>query len=670
MTSALGERASVLVLGGDPGLAEDIEARFGSEGGDGASPVETHAATPDAVDEERVADADVTVVVDEAGLGRVRSVDRRGAVVAYVEDTTSDAATDPAVDAVAGTPAALSDTLRWLLARGRRSVIRSEPTRTPSRIERLNAGMTELAAVRSVDEAYRAVVAVAEQVFPEYSAVVAVRDGEWVEPVVTSSGIPVEDCSRVRVGTGVAGRAVRTGDASIAPNPNSESRYATLLTVPVGDDVVLQLAADTDDPDEFDDDDRRLAELLASHLEETLDRIDVTETLRGERDRLLALFTNVPDPAIAYDYVDGDPIVRQVNDAFEATFGYDAETVTGESIDDYIVPPDSAVEADELNDQLQRGENVRREVTRITADGPRHFILHVIPIRLDAENAAGYAIYTDVTDRREREERLRRQNERLDEFASIVSHDLRNPLSVAEGYVDLARETGDADHLDRAADAIGRMDELVEDLLSLAREGRAVGETESLSLAEVAREAWESVDTGDATLTVESDATLEASRTRLCELFENVFRNSVEHGSTSSRAEPDDSVEHGSTDSRTESGDSVEHGSTSSRAEPDDSGGRGAERDPDPADPLSVRVGSGTLQTPDGGTAAGFYVEDDGAGLPEGDVDRVFESGFTTDESGTGLGLAISKRIAEAHGWTVAARAGEDGGARFEFRTP
>ncbi|EMA71595.1 PAS domain S-box protein [Halorubrum distributum] len=623
MTSALGEHASVLVLNDDPELAEELGSHLGAErrDSDDGGAVETFAAAPDGVDDDRLAGADVTVVVDEAGLERVRPVDRVGAVVAYVDDPTGRVATDPLVDAVAGSREALSETASWLLARDRRSVARSAPTRTPSRIEQLNAGMTELAAVRSVDEAYRATIAVAEQVFPGYQGVVAVRDGEWVEPVVASSGTPVEDCNRVRVGSGVAGRAVQTGDASIAPNPNPESRFDTVLTVPVGDDVVFQLASDdTGSGAEFDDADRRLAELLASHLEETLDRIDVTETLRAERDRLLALFTNVPDPAIAYDYVDGDPIVRQVNDAFEATFGYEPEAVIGESVDDYIVPPDAESEANDLNEQLQRGENVRREVTRITADGPRHFILHVIPIHLDAANAAGYAIYTDVTDRREREETLRRQNERLDEFASIVSHDLRNPLSVAEGYVDLARETGDTDHLDRAADAIDRMDELVEDLLSLAREGRSVGETDPVSLAAVAREAWSSVDTGGATLTVEADGTLEANRTRLRELLENVFRNSAEHGRDS------------------------------------------------PEDPLSVRVGAGTLRDDDGEEVPGFYVEDDGTGLPD-DADRVFDSGFTTEESGTGLGLAISERIAEAHGWTAHALAGADGGARFEFRT-
>ena len=605
------------MLADDSGLTGEVGSRLDAEhrGPDGG--VETRATAPDEVGNERLAETDVTVAVDGAGLERARSVERVGTVIAHVEDPTSRVATDPLVDAVTGTPEALAETVAWLLARDRRSVVRSEPTRTPSRIEQLNAGMTELAAVRSVDEAYRAAVAVAEQVFPAYQSVVAVRDGEWVEPVVASAGTPVEDCSRVRVGTGVAGTAVQTGDVSIAPSPNPESRFDTVLTVPVGDDVVFQLAADeAGDAEEFDDADRRVAELLGSHLEETLDRIAATETLRTERDRLLALFTNVPDPAIAYDYIDGEPIARQVNDAFEATFGYEAETVLGESVDDYIVPPDAESEAGDLNERLQRGENVRREVTRTTADGPRHFILHVIPIHLDAANAAGYAIYTDVTDRREREETLRRQNERLDEFASIVSHDLRNPLSVAEGYVDLARETGDTASLEKAADALGRMDELVGDLLSLAREGRSVGETESVSLADVAREAWESVDTAGATLDVETDTTLEANRTRLRELLENVFRNSVEHGRDS------------------------------------------------PDEPLSVRVGARTR----GPGPAGFYVEDDGDGLPD-DADRVFESGFTTDESGTGLGLAISERIAEAHGWTARALNGENGGARFEFRT-
>ncbi|PHQ39544.1 PAS domain-containing sensor histidine kinase [Halorubrum persicum] len=364
---------------------------------------------------------------------------------------------------------------------------------------------------------------------------------------------------------------------------------------------------------------------LVRREESTLDHAN--ERLRAERDRLLALFSNVPDPAIAYDYVDGDPIVHRVNDAFEETFGYDADRVVGESVDDYIVPTtdEAASEAADLNERLQRGESVRREVTRETAEGPRHFILHVVPIRLDAENVSGYAIYTDVTERREHEAALERQNERLDEFASIVSHDLRNPLSVAEGYVDLARETGETEYLEKATEALGRMDELVGDLLSLARQGESVGETQSVSISALARDAWESVDTDDAELVFDGDVTIDANPTRTRELLENVFRNSAEHG----------------------------------RQSPDGSGG----------DALTVHVGAVSFRGADGGSESGFFVEDDGCGLPTDECDRVFESGFTTEENGTGLGLAITERIADAHGWDVRALTGDSGGARFEFRT-
>jgi len=68
-----------------------------------------------------------------------------------------------------------------------------------------------------------------------------------------------------------------------------------------------------------------------------------------------------------------------------------------------------------------------------------------------------------------------------------------------------------------------------------------------------------------------------------------------------------------------------------------------------------------------GDLSDGFYVADNGPGIPENRRDEVFESGHTTSESGTGFGLAIVERIAEAHGWEVTLTAGADGGARFEF---
>ena len=617
---------SVVVLSEEPVDAVDANADRPSDTTP-FEPFDLTRVTPTAADADRLAQADVLVIRDRAGARRVAERGWGCSVVAFVDDPTGPVATAEAVDAVATTRAGLAETIQWIAAR-------DGPARTtaasPTPIERLNAGTARLATAETTEAARNTAVAIADEVFPTYHVVVGVRDDEWVTPVATSAAADAVEYNRVRIGRGVAGRVLETSEPMLSPSQNPESPYTTVLTLPVGENTVLQLG--TADSDGFDDTDRRLAELLASHLTETYDRIQATAALRSERDRLLALFSNIPDAAIAYDIVDGEPIVRRVNDAFHETFGYDADTVVGESVDEYIVPPTAAAtaEAEDLNTRLKRGENLRKEVTRETTEGERHFILYVIPIQLDAENASGYAIYTDVTERRERESTLKQQNERLDEFASIVSHDLRNPLSVAQGYIDLAHETQNPTHLSKADDALGRMEELVEELLTLARQGRAVGETEPVSIARLARDAWSGVDTAGAELIVADDATITANPPRTRELFENVFRNSVEHGRT---GEP------------TPAGDTD-------------------------ADTLTVRVGGMHLRDAGATTdAGGFFIEDDGVGLPKGVVDRVFESGFTTEDDGTGLGLAITKRIADAHGWHTRALHGETGGARFEFRT-
>jgi signal transduction histidine kinase len=235
----------------------------------------------------------------------------------------------------------------------------------------------------------------------------------------------------------------------------------------------------------------------------------------------------------------------------------------------------------------------------------------------------GYAmVLRDVTERIAQRRALESQNERLEQFAGVVSHDLRNPLSVIDGYIELAQETGDVDRLDAARRGVERMETLIDDLLRLAREGRAIDETEPVSLARCSREAWRGVDTTGAALVVETDSVVEADPSRLRQALENLFRNSVEHGSAGGRPQTGDAAEHDSPE-------------------------------------VTVTVTVGDLTN-------GFYVADDGPGIPDGAHERVFELGETSSEDGTGFGLAIVERIVDAHGWEVVATAGEDGGARFE----
>ncbi|POG55570.1 PAS domain S-box protein [Haloferax marisrubri] len=258
--------------------------------------------------------------------------------------------------------------------------------------------------------------------------------------------------------------------------------------------------------------------------------------------------------------------------------------------------------------------------------------------------------------RASREAKLQRQNDRLDKFASVVAHDLRNPLTVAIGFLELTQETGDTSYLSKVESAHGRMERLIEDLLALSRGATSVEQPTQIDLAALATEAWGYVDTDAATLTTADDlGAIAGDRGRLTQLFENLFRNAVEHGSTGSRDAPDDAVEHGSTGNQTSSGDAVEHGSTGSRISSDDAmehGGR------------DITVTVGPLED-----AAGFYVEDDGVGIPESHRGEVFDHGVTFSDTGTGFGLSIVDDIASAHGWQVDVTDGTDGGARFEFRT-
>ena len=194
--------------------------------------------------------------------------------------------------------------------------------------------------------------------------------------------------------------------------------------------------------------------------------------------------------------------------------------------------------------------------------------------------------------------------ELLEELADILSHDLASPLTVVEGNLTLARETGEERYFDRAAAALGRIEDLVEEVVVLARTGRLVEQTSHVDLRERARTAWDNVDTADATLEVPGSVTFVASERGVAHLLENLVENVVVH------AGPD----------------------------------------------ATVRVGP---------TEDGFYVEDDGPGIPAEDLPRIFDRGYTSGAGSTGLGLHIVDRIAAAHGWDLRVEDGDLGGARF-----
>jgi len=244
--------------------------------------------------------------------------------------------------------------------------------------------------------------------------------------------------------------------------------------------------------------------------------------------------------------------------------------------------------------------------------GDRYFDVNSTTVRTPTGETAGRAIVLrEVTE-------LEKTNRRLDQFASMVSHDLRNPLTTAAVQTNrLARERAD-DRTEAVQDALDRMEAIIDDMLRLARAGETVETTEACSLADVVDDAWDTIETDGARLDCRvGDATVDADPVRLFQLLENLLRNALDHNDT----------------------------------------------------PPTVRVGTfgGGSDPAAPATPAGFFVEDDGSGIPEDKREAIFDHGHTTNRDGHGVGLSVVRYIAEAHGWAIRVTDGADGGARFEI---
>ncbi|WP_299268506.1 sensor histidine kinase [Halorientalis sp.] len=350
------------------------------------------------------------------------------------------------------------------------------------------------------------------------------------------------------------------------------------------------------------------ADVLADRLTDALARVrpDLTgkEGPAGRFEQLVAFSTDI----LTIHRRDG--VVRYVNPIIEDIMGYPPSEFVGHNPIDRVHPDDR----DDVLDFFTHpgawlGE--QREVTyrMQTVAGAWRTLESVGHNRLEDPALAGVVVNSrDVTERQQYQRELERQNERLEKFASVVSHDLRNPLQVVRARVAAARAETESAHHDHIEEAVGRMENLIDDVLTLARDGQVIGDLDETDLDDCARAAWGRIEAQEATLVCQTDCAIEADGDRLVELLQNLCANAVTH------AGPD----------------------------------------------VTVRLGLLGDDDP-----RGFYVGDDGPGIPPEERDLVFEYGFGTGE-GTGMGLAIVEEIAQAHGWNVSLADGADG-ARFEF---
>ena len=184
--------------------------------------------------------------------------------------------------------------------------------------------------------------------------------------------------------------------------------------------------------------------------------------------------------------------------------------------------------------------------------------------------------------RRQQTRELKARNERLGQFASLLRHELRNPLNVLYGYLDVARERGTEMAFERCWNATARIERMIDDTALMLQRDDPDLDQDDVDLASACQDAWKMAPSSAAQLEIATSLQIYADEDRLMQLLANLFRNAVEHG----------------------------------------------------GEDVTVTVGDLT---------DGFYVEDDGVGVPPEVHKQMFEEGYSTQGPNSGSALLSSR---------------------------
>ena len=256
------------------------------------------------------------------------------------------------------------------------------------------------------------------------------------------------------------------------------------------------------------------------------------------------LFESLADPVVKFELVDGQPVIRDANDAFQEVFGYESATVIDEPLNDLIVPKSKQQEAEQFDQRTGDGEANAAVVERMTSGGERKFIYRGVPYNDDY----GFAIYSDITDELQRDKHL-------NVLHRVLRHNLRNDLTVILGMATRISNRTDDPEIRKAADKItstaGQLSQLSEEAKTIER---VLGDTVTVGPVAVEPLVEDVVADckarfGTATITTEIDGDLAVSandqlQIALRSLLDNAVRynDSADPQATVSATKPDSST--------------------------------------------------------------------------------------------------------------------------------
>ncbi|SDN07455.1 PAS domain S-box-containing protein [Halogranum gelatinilyticum] len=346
--------------------------------------------------------------------------------------------------------------------------------------------------------------------------------------------------------------------------------------------------------------------VLANRVLNAVEQYRTEQDLQDERARFQAVFKEASDAMII---ADDDGTYVDVNSAACDLFDRSEDDLLGKTAADFT---DDDFNFDTAWDSFKEERTERGVFPVERPDGT--VVVAEYAASANIMDGKHLSVLRDITERREFDRKLSIQKERLNEFAGVLSHDLQNPVQVAQGHVGHLRngvDDGDRErHLDAISDAVTRIDHVIKDVLAISRENSDSRETTEVELSAIAADIWQRVNPRGTDPEIEPGLVVTADEGRLERLLTNLFRNSIEHGRQA----------------------------------------------------VTVSVGRLTED-------AGFFVEDDGPGIPVDTRKAVFDWQHSTKDGGTGIGLKSVEQAAESEGWSVSIAEGTHGGARFEFQT-
>lgn len=348
-------------------------------------------------------------------------------------------------------------------------------------------------------------------------------------------------------------------------------------------------------------------------------RRQAEKALREQETWIHTVLDTAPDGIVS---IDENGFLKTVNPAFEHLFGYSAHEMIGLPLADFIPvalenrPPGSDEKAHTAVETIghhKKGGMVPLLWTQSEANisGRRVFI----------------GIARDITEFKAMHDKVLRAEHlaALGEMGASVAHEVRNPLAGISGAAQVLRETLPPDDSRRAViqemlDEVARVETIIRRLLMLAKTWSPAKEPFNVFplAARISREArerppWEHTEflfEGSDTLSIFADPAL----------IEQVFWNVLQNAADALAAQ---------------------------------------------TNPKQI---AWRFERVDGGTR--IVVKDNGCGMPQDVVDKLFNPFFTTKTYGTGLGLLICQRIVEAHGGTISAKSVPGEGTEISVELP